>query len=269
MKKLNSKEIQLQIFQILCVFSKYCEKHHLTFRLCGGTMLGAVRHKGFIPWDDDIDISMPRPDYNRFLELVKSDPVAAHLSVISYEDGNLKYPFLKVIDVNTKIEKVSMGDDGSDNLWIDILPVDGLPKNSKLLNNHYRKLSFYRMLLMLSMSKKVSSKTLTKKIIKVMIMPITRLVSSEYYCKKIDKLAQRYPYEKSDHVGVVSWGLYGANEVILKSDYETMELKEFCGQEFPAFRNWEKYLTNLYKDYMQIPPESERQTHDIKAWIIN
>lgn len=266
-EELSLEEVQTRIFEILCEFVDFCEEHSLTYRLCGGTMLGAIRHNGFIPWDDDIDVSMPRADYDSFLELTRTIPISSRLRVHSYEDGNLMYPFAKVIDTHTKIEIDQITEDGADGLWIDILPVDGLPENPSMLNKHFKKITLYQKLLMLSLSKKVSSKTVFKKVIKELAAKFIRLIPKSVFIKRLDKLAKKYPYETSNSVGVVSWGLYGTSEIVKKIDYEFCLKKEFREREFCAFRNYENYLSNLYGNYMELPPIQDRQVHGVKAWI--
>ena len=103
MKKLSSDEIKETIFQILSEFADYCDKNNLRYFLSGGTLLGAIRHKGFIPWDDDIDVIMPRPDYERLHNLIIESPISSRLYLRSYENGAADFPFAKIEDLNTEI----------------------------------------------------------------------------------------------------------------------------------------------------------------------
>ena len=123
--KLSEKEYKDRLFDMLVKFDEFCNKYKLDYSLCGGTLLGAIRHKGFIPWDDDIDVVMPRPDYEKFKRLVKKYPLAPNLVFdISYE-GYVQ----KIIDKDTYLKARYASVDK--HLWMDVFPIDGLPDNKK------------------------------------------------------------------------------------------------------------------------------------------
>ena len=121
----SEKEYKDRLFDMLVKFDEFCNKYKLDYSLCGGTLLGAIRHKGFIPWDDDIDVVMPRPDYEKFKRLVKKYPLAPNLVFdISYE-GYVQ----KIIDKDTYLKARYASVDK--HLWMDVFPIDGLPDNKK------------------------------------------------------------------------------------------------------------------------------------------
>ncbi|MBO5867860.1 MAG: LicD family protein, partial [Oscillospiraceae bacterium] len=119
-----------------------CDKHGLTYYMLGGSMLGAIRHKGFIPWDDDIDFGMPREDYERFLELAPTE-LPKHLKVVNYRnDPNYMYYITRILDTETKVIEERIGNDNKyTNASIDIFPIDGTPNNPIL-----RKIYFFRVM---------------------------------------------------------------------------------------------------------------------------
>ena len=141
MKQLTRKEVKQYLLNILVNFDQFCKQNDLTMYLCAGTLLGAVRHHGFIPWDDDIDVCMDRESYNRLVSIAKKDPVFdKYYKVIDFQFGDSNYPYIKIIDLRTKMSQ-QFGNDVADYLWIDVFPMDGLPDDEKQQKRLYKKIS--------------------------------------------------------------------------------------------------------------------------------
>ena len=124
MKKLSNVECKEVIFSILKEFADFCDSNKLKYYLAYGTILGAIRHKDFIPWDDDIDVYMPRPDYIRFKTLFKERYSGAKYQLRSDQKNKVDLPFEKVMDMTTIVD--TKMNDVDHHLWIDIFPLDGL-----------------------------------------------------------------------------------------------------------------------------------------------
>lgn len=271
---LNVDDIHKELTELLLIFKDICDRNGLRFYLAGGTMLGAVRHKGFIPWDDDIDVMMPRPDYDRLLNLIRENRVKGmpdFCDFESYELNNAARPFLKMIHKNILIDS-EFYDDGF--LWIDIFPVDGLPgpEKNKEVKRVYKQCEVVRRILLLNLaddSKGAINGNKAKSLLKKVLIPIAKIFGIDWCSKKIIKLEQEYPYDMSKYVGVVGWGLYGPGERMKKEDFEKSTQVMFEGNEMPAMSCWKEYLTNLYGNYMELPGESERVAHNMKAHRVN
>lgn len=263
---LDEKSIKSVLSEMLLYFKNYCEENGLRFYLCGGTLLGAIRHHGFIPWDDDIDLAMPRPDYEALLKTIQNHPLDRRYKIVAYENNDLKYPFMKLLDLSTTIESEYIKDDGTSSLWIDILPVDGMPSDKKELKLIQDKLFLLRKKLMLSMAKVGHGRSKIKSILKYFLVPYFRMRGAKNYCDQIMKIASKYPYSSSEYVGILTWGLYGEGERMRKTEFEKRCTVVFENSEYAAMSCWDTYLKGLYGDYMKLPPEDKRIHHDMVVW---
>lgn len=244
------KEIQLDILQSI---HSFCVEHRLRYSLAFGSLLGAVRHKGYIPWDDDLDIMMPRPDYEQFVSEYQG--YYKHYVVQTYKNDESYFLSLaKVYDNRTEqiIFPTKTG------VFIDIFPIDGLPdtvEEAKSYIDKYCKLIFHDILYTCkNNSFRSGNKFLNsiKYIIKRILYP-----SRKNGIKKLDTLINSYPYESSSHAGyaIVETGLKGYME---KDVFEHYILVPFERYIFYAIADYDTFLTKRYGDYMKFPPEDER-----------
>lgn len=266
MRKIILKEIKEIELKILLDFDIFCKKNKLRYYLVGGTLLGAIRHKGFIPWDDDIDVCMPRPDYKKLISFNKQ---ISGLELKCNALKNTMIPFCKLVNTNTKICIQYMENDYNQHIWIDIFPIDGLPENIIETKNIYKECNFYRKLFYICDAKLGEGKTKFKKYAKYILKPLANLYGKKRCIDNIEQIASQYPYETSKYVGAITWGLYGVGERMLKSEFEKAIEVEFEGHKFPAFSCWDSYLKGLYGDYMQLPPVEKRKTHDMVAYLLD
>ncbi|WP_302491207.1 LicD family protein [Megasphaera sp.] len=264
-KKLSSAEIKKIEVEILSDIVSFCQRNQLRVYLSGGTLLGAIRHHGFIPWDDDIDVCMPRMDYEKFIRSFQSEK--EYFQVQSLLTPNFSAPFAKVIDLRTSIKSEFSNRDIDQHLWVDVFPVDGLPESLEEVKKIYAKCNYYRNIYLLTDATLGKGKTKIRKYLKYILKPLANLYGKKRCCDKIEAIAKSYPYETCEYVGAITWGLYGAGERMLKSEFEKTVMVEFEGRQFPTFSCWDSYLKGLYKDYMQLPPVEKRRTHDMEVYL--
>ena len=181
------KIIQDKILTILKEFISICKDNNLTYYALGGTLLGAVRHKGFIPWDDDIDIGMPREDYEKFKKIA-SNALPENYKFLSEDTSNYKKAFSVIRDDSTKIIMNYSNEEQEESLWIDIFPLDGMPTNPLKKKYHSYRYLYTRMMVQLSQfnslvnQKKENRPWLEKVIIRIAnVVKIEKVVSFSIY----------------------------------------------------------------------------------------
>ena len=269
MKKLTLDEIKKNQLEILLAYDKFCKENNLTYFLCGGTLLGAVRHKGFIPWDDDIDVFMPRPDYEKFLELTSFNPIKENIYTCSPYPclKKIDYPFIKLLDMTTKVSETGRPKQFMA-IWIDVFPVDGISddiNSVKKLVNKLAKLRRWFCSCSQDFSAAKNFLNLLKRLIPTLIL---RIYGVNKLCRKLDSLCKTNPYKNAKNIAGLVWG-YGMKECMSKDELKSSVDVQFEGHTFPAPVGWDTYLRNLYGDYMQLPPEDKRVCHGFDAWKLD
>ena len=271
-RRLTLKELQQVELDILKSFHSFCLEHNLRYYMGGGTLIGAVRHKGFIPWDDDIDLMMPRPDYMKLVDLVKNDCMLDNIHKVDccYFNPNSLSSAMRIFDVRTELTFDNFRIPYTLGCWIDVFPVDGLDSSIVKRKRHFRKMRIAMDLYLCSITKlggKRRSKVLT--ILQygiVPILPFIRLFKNHQYTAWLDSISRRNKYEDCDWVGVLE-GRAVEKEAMLKSKMEPVVEVEFEKCKFWAMANYDEYLTNLYGNYMELPPEADRVSrHEISVY---
>lgn len=273
-EKLTLRELQLEELDILLKVRDFLEAHDLTYSLCGGTLLGAVRHKGFIPWDDDIDILMMREDFQKLRKIVEEerpslDGVEFHLP----GDKGYIYPYIKA--VNPRII-VDYGKAEDNHLWIDIFPLDHFP-DGKFMHWLYLQIciNLERALSMGTYSdENMRQRGYYDSMPRKMKMYIARCMYKlfggyEKIVRRLEKIAYdiNRKYIDSEHVGDAVWP-NGMNDYYHVSWIEPVKKMQFEGHELNVPVNCDAFLTRFFGDYMTLPPEEKRQTHYLTAYRI-
>lgn len=266
MSSFCANELQNKILDIFIEIEKIINRHHLRYFAIGGTCLGAVRHKGFIPWDDDFDIAMPDEDYNLFLKFAPSE-LPPSLEII--------YPgtrclFAKVQNINTTlIEKLEIiHPELYKGIYVDIMPFYGIPdagiKRNLLINEirFIRKLD-YKKREPFNYNKRLSGKTLW-----LLSHPFNCLVSKDYYYRVWEKLVSRYKFDNSNYTGF-TWSNLREGLIFKKDWFDSFIELPFENITVRCPKNWDKYLSSQFGDYMSLPPKKEQKNKHIFIVDIN
>lgn len=264
--QLSLDEIHEKETYMLKLVSELCDKHGIRYYICGGTLLGAVRHKGFIPWDDDVDILLPRPDYDKLQEIIKTQPFMPKYRFHSSDLGNLYDPMCKLFDLETIVDKTYIDDEYDRYLWIDMFPMDGMPESEAELETMYRKIHAARKRLKFMKAKNGTGRSSLKKIIKPVLKPFALLLfGKKRTVRYIEKIAKRYKFEETETVGGLVFG-YGPQERMNREEYVKPVKMEFEGLTVTAPGCYDEYLRALFGNYMELPPEDKRQVHFMKIY---
>lgn len=258
MRELSFEEIKKYELNILKEVAKFCDKNNLRYFLAFGTLIGAVRHKGFIPWDDDIDIQMPREDYNKFIQTFESEKY----KLIQPYDKQAKHTIAKVIDKRTlKVEKAIKYKKGEETgIDVDIFPIDGQPGDEKEFLKYFKKKHFlYKIFRYVIVDIKAFS--IKGRMAFGLPILVSKCIGKDLVMKQVDKISARYPYEENDYVGSTSSLYEGPKNRTLRKWYEDSIEVDFEGFKFKAPVGYHEILTQIYGDYMQLPPEEQRITH--------
>ncbi len=270
-KYLSLEELQDANLTLLREFDALCGELSLRYDLCGGTLLGAVRHAGFIPWDDDIDVSMPRPDYERLLELVArgAASVAANRKIVSNRDNTFSRHYARYVRLDLRRSSDYSSDGDCPFIGIDIFPHDGMPEDENASRRLVSRIGLMRRVLLLALSKQgISSRGRMVACAKDAIRPFICLIGPNVIARALDRTCQSVPFETAKFVGGIS-GMYGMKERWLKKQMLPQTEIEFCGCLFSTYKNYDLYLTSLYGNYMELPPVEHRIPHGDKAYWVS
>lgn len=251
---------------IIKSFIEICERHSLRYIAVAGTALGAVRHQGFIPWDDDVDFGMPRDDYEQFLAIAPKElPENLSLHFFPRNADYMAY-FSKVCDKNTVYidQDTKRLKDYPHHIWIDIFPIDKISCDKKTQRNHLRKNAFLYELFKCKTTWTVSSLSSgTKKLFGSIFRPALRIltfwISKQKAYELLTKQLQKFDNEKTDYCLVFATG--GEKNIFRMEELFPGKKVRFENLIIPIPNNYDKVLQQAYGNYWALPPENQRYGH--------
>lgn len=265
MKELTLQEIRTIELDLLSIFDTYCKENNIKYFLSNGTLLGAVKYKGFIPWDDDIDVFVPREDYDRLISTFEDNE---KYRLFAFErDNGYRFPFAKLCDLTTVKEEGNINNGVSLGIDIDIFSLDAWDSDLEKARKEVKRINRNMFCLGLSKLKNASSRTLMKRIVKSLLMIICKIFGSQAFMRNIIKQSKKYSLQGSAYCGCKSWCIYGEREIIPSEVFKDTVQVEFEGRKYPAPVGYDTYLRSLYGDYEQDPPKDKQKTHhNFKAY---
>lgn len=256
MKEVDIKDIKKISFEILCDVHDFCVKHDIHYSLSYGTLLGAIRHKGFIPWDDDIDIMMPRADYEKFCKMYESKN---GYQCVCAQKGGYWSAYARICDTDRTIvhSPAPMGSTPN-GVWIDLFVIDGAEEDKELFNKHaqeakqnYADLLSQRFMLNLAHGSFISK-------LKFLIFRLIWKSCVKQKTWQYIDCCRRVPYGSTSYVSDFSCVFRALPKRHNVSIFDKYILREFEGEKFCVIADYDSFLTNIYGNYMQSPPVEER-----------
>jgi len=268
----EKKEIMLEMLK---QFFAYCEANQLRCYLAGGTLLGAVRHKGYIPWDDDIDLMMPLDDYKKLMDLSIDKPIGENIFLSSTKsNSNHMWPMLKVIDMRTSLvdkgtvratfEKKQASFYG---VYLDVFPMYGLPiefnqrmRCQKKINRIYSGLK-KSVRIMTKRPQDSNSVFYFRRCVYDIVCIPYRFLGYKFFLNKMDEIIQMYNIKDSEYFGFSCGITRGTKDHFRTALISDTELLPFENLKCPVFSGYDEMLKNQFGDYMQLPPKDQRRWH--------
>lgn len=255
-------QVQKKLLEMLSWFHLFCIENEIRYYMIGGTMLGAARHEGFIPWDDDIDIGVPRKDYEKLTVAMNGLPINSRYKLETPETTakDYFYPFAKLYDTTTTLientkHSIKRG------IYLDIFPLDGIGNTKEEAVSNYKRIDRLHNLLVARVTGIRKGRHPLKNLAVLVLRCVPRFVFDEKkQLKKLTHISKRFDYDSCSWCGNLV-GAWHFKELIPKEILGEPKLYKFENVEAFGVEDADKYLTYLYGDWRQLPPEEKRKSH--------
>lgn len=271
MKKMTLQEVQQVNLEIMKDIHTFCVKNEIHYSLAYGTLIGAIRHKGFIPWDDDIDIMMPRPDFDRFSREFISEK-GYMLSSVYDDDTYVNYT--RVYDDKTLVISPAKAAKHEIGVWIDIYPIDAISNDNQVSKEQFKRLRFYTGIVMkwrkyLYRLEYGGFVDKAKSFLRMMQLRITKTGGFAYWHKQILNICKENEYGSTDRCSslvCMEANRDNKQEIFSVDDFSDFIIVPFEDQHFYIASGYDHILTTIFGDYMKIPPKDKQVSHIIHQW---
>lgn len=258
---MTNEEVQQKSLELLKDIHEFCEENGIFYVLCGGSLIGAVRHNGFIPWDDDIDIALPRPDYDRFIKTYKSKNGYKLFSREVEGGEGVFFAFARVCDVektyiDTSLNPWSKYDTG---VWIDVMPIEGAYSDEAKEKKRWKKAHYAWKQSVWARKALIDIKTCDSPLEYLKNIFCKVFYKNRYsFTDKLISICKECDYDKSTYFTDISITHYGMREYNSKSIMSDRILHKFEDAEYYIPIGYDQWLRHIYGDYMKLPPVEER-----------
>lgn len=262
--ELNTEELKAVLLDMMEWFDGFAQEHNIRYSLHGGTMLGAIRHGGFIPWDDDMDIAMLRDDYDRMLQLMKNH-TGRYILYAPENNGKYLYAFAKLVDTHTELVEDTLDCGAPLGVYLDIFPYDDDSGNEDVRVRRGRILDRCDSLVSFVLNKVKHQSTGFKRLLALMADLFFAVVGKQYATRhllgKARKMAQSPDNDGYVSIYMMSYTKFSKRQFIRKEWFDDIVYHRFERLQLPVLAASHEYLTQLYGDYMTLPPEENRISH--------
>ena len=266
-RRLSNEEIKKMLVDMLRYVGNFCTKNNITYYLFYGTLLGAVRHNGFIPWDDDIDIIMPRASFLKLSETFNKSTSRYRLESI-YTNRDYNSPLAKIVDRQTYLKQKGFKETTKLGLYIDVFILDGMPDDEEQQKRIYQLSNvYYKKCWRTALTFRQEGNSFIKDCLRYVKRLKEHIRGCKYYLWRLDKISKSYDYAKSKYVCNLNYGVYYPKEIYAK-DWFTP-----CRHQFEAIdciipEGYDDILKQIYGDWRKLPPENQRVgIHDYECFL--
>lgn len=262
MKKIELSEIKKLEVEMLKIIDKICRENNIKYFAIGGTLIGAIRHDGFIPWDDDIDIGLTADNYSKLIELLEKycDNNNVHYKILEDNKcGSYYYPFAKMVNTNTIVYEGMVGDENM-GVFVDIFCFNPLPNNEKVAHKTYRKMKFIKDygIKIINSNNDRTTKNYKKPFRKIVRFIEKNIIGQKRILNEYKKCYKKYSNCEPKY-GISNWLTYNEkNELYEWNDFQEVINHKFENLEIMIPKEYDSVLRNCYGDYMKLPPEEDR-----------